>query len=58
MYDKVGWGVRSIMAAAAVMMFHPNILTDVIGWVLLAVMLFLGYAKHKKTGGGAAPAAA
>ena len=58
MFDKVNWGVRAIMAAAAAMMFHPNITTDVIGWVLLAVMLFLGYAKHKKTGGDAAPAAA
>jgi UPF0716 family protein affecting phage T7 exclusion len=35
MLEKVGWPVRIACAAAAGLMFHPDILTDILGWVIL-----------------------
>ena len=35
MLEKVGWPVRIACAAAAALMFHPDILTDILGWVIL-----------------------
>ncbi len=40
MLEKVGWPVRIACAAAAAMMFHPDIMTDMLGWaILIAVTL-------------------
>jgi TRAP-type uncharacterized transport system fused permease subunit len=35
MLEKVGWPIRIGCAAAAGLMFHPDILTDLLGWVIL-----------------------
>jgi TRAP transporter 4TM/12TM fusion protein len=40
MLAKVGWLMRIFMAAVAVMLFHPDLRTDLVGWaVLLGVLL-------------------
>jgi TRAP transporter 4TM/12TM fusion protein len=41
MIGRAGWPLRLGMAAAAVMMFHPDKLTDLAGWVLLIVLTSL-----------------
>jgi UPF0716 family protein affecting phage T7 exclusion len=35
MLERVGWPVRIACAAAAGLMFHPDILTDILGWAIL-----------------------
>ncbi len=44
MIERVGWPTRIVMAICAGMLFHPAILTDCIGWVLLVIM----YARQWK----------
>jgi TRAP-type uncharacterized transport system fused permease subunit len=40
MLAKVGWLMRIFMAAVAVMLFHPDLRTDLVGWaILLGVLL-------------------
>jgi TRAP transporter 4TM/12TM fusion protein len=40
MLAKVGWLMRVFMAAVAIMLFHPDLRTDLVGWaVLLGVLL-------------------
>lgn len=41
MIGRAGWPLRLGMAAAAVMMFHPDKLTDLAGWVFLIVLTSL-----------------
>jgi TRAP transporter 4TM/12TM fusion protein len=44
MIAKAGWPIRIGCAIAAVLMFHPDITTDLLGWGLLAAL----YAVHWK----------
>ncbi len=39
MTNRVGWVMRALMAAVALLMFHPDLITDLIGWVLFIVVL-------------------
>ena len=48
MIDRVKWPTRIIMAVCAGMLFHPNLWTDFVGWVLLAVVYFY-YWKRSRT---------
>lgn len=41
MIERVGWPLRIGMAGAAVLMFHPDKLTDVAGWIVFLVMVML-----------------
>jgi TRAP-type uncharacterized transport system fused permease subunit len=38
MLEKVGWPVRIACAVAAGLMFHPDIWTDILGWVILILV--------------------
>jgi len=51
MIGRAGWPLRIGMAAAAIMMFHPDKLTDLAGWVLLIVLIWL----HRHGVAGAKP---
>jgi len=53
MFDRVGWPVRAVMAACALMLFHSALLTDLGGWVLLAVVVIQQYVTQRRR---AAPA--
>jgi len=44
MIKTVGWPLRIGMAVAALMMFHPNKLTDLAGWAVFLLLFFL----HKR----------
>jgi len=48
MLEKVGWPTRIACAAAAGLMFHPDILTDIIGWVILIAVGLPHIVKVKK----------
>ncbi|MFH2125521.1 MAG: TRAP transporter fused permease subunit, partial [Pseudomonadota bacterium] len=41
MLDKVGWPTRVFMAIVAVMMFHPDLITDLIGWIVFVATMVI-----------------
>ena len=45
MLDRVGWPMRVLMAAVALMLFDPNLLTDLVGWAVFVVVLLL-HIRH------------
>ncbi|MCF8032424.1 MAG: TRAP transporter permease [Desulfarculaceae bacterium] len=47
MLGRTGWPVRILMGIAALMMFHPDILTDLAGGVLAVVVFFFHWRQHK-----------
>jgi TRAP transporter 4TM/12TM fusion protein len=48
MLEKVGWPVRFACLVAAIMMFHPDMVTDMLGWTLLIVVTLPHVLKVKK----------
>ncbi len=48
MFERVGWLTRIVMGACAVLLFHPDLVTDLIGWVFFAVLLGFHYTRLKK----------
>jgi len=56
MFEKVGWLTRVIMAVCALALFHPNLMTDLLGWVILAIMVWVNLSRLRKAG-APAPAA-
>ena len=57
LFERVGWPTRIIMAVAAVGLFHPDPLTDLVGWVLFVLILGYSYTRLKKNGPGRVAAA-
>jgi len=49
MIDRVGWPTRIVMAVCAGMLFHPAIITDLIGWILLAAMYLYHWKQSRNT---------
>ncbi|MGD8563544.1 MAG: TRAP transporter permease [Desulfarculaceae bacterium] len=47
MLQKVGWIMRIIMAAVAVMLFHPDLITDLVGWVLFVGLIIFHWRQTK-----------
>jgi TRAP transporter 4TM/12TM fusion protein len=41
MLARVGWPTRIFMGAVAIMMFHPDFLTDLIGWIIFATTMII-----------------
>jgi TRAP transporter 4TM/12TM fusion protein len=41
MINRVGWPLRIAMAGAALMMFHPNKITDLVGWAVFVVLILV-----------------
>ena len=50
MFDRVGWVTRIVSGGCAVLLFHPDLTTDLIGWVLFVFLIGFHYAKMKKDG--------
>ncbi|MBU1274563.1 MAG: TRAP transporter permease [Proteobacteria bacterium] len=48
MLKRVGWVMRIAMGAVALMMFHPDLLTDLIGWILFTGILFWHWRQTKR----------
>jgi TRAP-type uncharacterized transport system fused permease subunit len=47
MLEKVGWIMRIIMGAVAVMLFHPDLITDLVGWVLFVGLIIFHWRQTK-----------
>ncbi len=45
--DKMGWGSRTYVLAAAVLIFIPSLLTNILG-IMLMILLFLNLRYYKK----------
>ena len=48
MMEKVGWPARIACLVAALMMFHPDLITDLIGWVIFFVVAIPHVIKVKR----------
>jgi TRAP transporter 4TM/12TM fusion protein len=48
MLDKVGWPTRIFMAAVAIAMFHPDIMTDAIGWIIFVGTMVIHAANVRR----------
>jgi TRAP transporter 4TM/12TM fusion protein len=48
MLKQVGWIMRVVMGVVALMMFHPALLTDLVGWIVFSVVLFLHWRQTKR----------
>ncbi len=49
--ERAGWPTRLLAAAAAPLLFHPAIITDILGWVFLAAVVVIHVLKVRKTRG-------
>jgi TRAP-type uncharacterized transport system fused permease subunit len=49
MLGKVGWPLRIVCAVAAVLMFHPDLVTDLVGWAMIVVIYVLHWKQIKST---------
>jgi TRAP transporter 4TM/12TM fusion protein len=50
MFERVGWLTRIVMGASAVGLFHPGLMTDLGGWILLIIVVVFHYTRLKKNG--------
>ncbi len=48
MLKRVGWTMRIAMGTVALMMFHPSLLTDLAGWIIFSVILFLHWRQTRR----------
>ena len=58
MLARVGWIMRGIMAVVAVLMFFPDLLTDLIGWIVFAIILIWHWRHTRRSKLGAREVAA
>ena len=48
MLERAGWLLRAGMGVVALLMFHPSLMTDAIGWAGFLVMFFLHWQRVRR----------
>ncbi|MCF8107912.1 MAG: TRAP transporter permease [Desulfohalobiaceae bacterium] len=48
LFDRVGWLTRLLMVPCALLIFHPDLGTDLVGWGLLAGIIIVHLARIRK----------